>query len=439
MTDFLISLVRGFAGAQDGKFFGIVSPHIDTTKKPGTSPIPAPTFSDWLKAGPFVLINTPNTVWAIIALAMYYVAPYDLSAGSPASISPLNMAFFAQRLPLWVSVFFGYTGFWHVTLYWLGWGKRPLIPERSYKYDKLAHNLFWSTSGVLIWIAFENVFAYLWATGRLPYMTDAQALSSRRGTLNFILALALTPVWRDFHFYFAHRLLHFNAMYAQVHSLHHRNTDIEPFAGLCMHPIEHLYYYACILPSLLFWTTPFAFLWNGVHLVLAPGASHSGYEDHFQADPFHYFHHRYFSCNFAGVNAGFLDVWFGSFTPTLHAGDKRESRADAKSTLRAVPSREFVTYLGLSGGCLAVWAIAALRVADGRLATIQSTASICLSGVAGFGPVAVAVGLTAFTRSRGGAPNNSALAMWFLLIVGSLFCSFPISWACYLTLQPTGN
>jgi hypothetical protein len=46
-----------------------------------------------------------------------------------------------------------------------------------------------------------------------------------------------------------------------------------------MHPIEHLYYYACILPSLVFFLSPFAFIWNGVHLLLAPGASHSGASD----------------------------------------------------------------------------------------------------------------------------------------------------------------
>ena len=39
------------------------------------------------------------------------------------------------------------------------------------------------------------------------------------------------------------RFIHIKAMYKYIHSLHHRNTDIEPFAGLCMHPIEHLYYY----------------------------------------------------------------------------------------------------------------------------------------------------------------------------------------------------
>ena len=56
-------------------------------------------------------------------------------------------------------------------------------------------------------------------------------------------------------------------MYKYIHSLHHRNTDIEPFAGLCMHPVEHLYYYSCVGPSLVVFTTPFAFLWNGVHLL----------------------------------------------------------------------------------------------------------------------------------------------------------------------------
>ena len=204
-----------------------------------------------------------------------------------------------------------------------------------------------------------------------------------------------------------------------------------------MHPIEHLYYYACILPSLVFFTSPFAFLWNGVHPVLAPGASHSGYEDHFQADAFHYLHHRYFSCNYAGVNAGFLDVMFGSFMPTVQGGDRdgMKPRADPKSTLRAPPSFEFLAYLSLSLGCLAAWAVAALRVAAGALVLTREQA-LAIALVAGFGPVVVASGLTALTRSSGGAPNNGLLAMAFLLGVGTLFCSVPISWACYLTLQP---
>ena len=83
----------------------------------------------------------------------------------------------------------------------------------------------------------------------------------------FILAAFWVPLYRELHFYFAHRFIHIKAMYKYIHSLHHRNTDIEPFAGLCMHPVEHLYYYSSIGPSLILFTTPFAFLWNGVHLL----------------------------------------------------------------------------------------------------------------------------------------------------------------------------
>jgi len=435
-ASFVASLIEGFAGAQRGRFFKIVPPFVDKKLVPGASEIPEPTFIDWLKAGPFVLVNTPNTVWAVIALAMYFAVPYDLSSHSAAAAAPLSVAFFAERFPLWLASWFGYTAYWHVTLYGLGWAERPFIASRAYKIDKVAHNLFWSVSGVAIWVAFENVFAFLWASGRLAYMSDGEAFGSRLGTAKFVAALALTPIWRDFHFYFAHRLLHFNALYAQVHSLHHRNTDIEPFAGLCMHPIEHLYYYACVLPSLVFVTTPFALLWNGVHLILAPAASHSGFEDHFQADAFHYYHHRYFSCNFAGVNAGFLDVWFGSFVRTLHPSDQKgvKPRADAKSTLRAPPSVEFVSYLLLSGGCLAAWAVAAAGAQ-----AVGPTLALHLALAAGFGPVVAASLVTAVTRSGGGAPNNRPLKMAVLLGVGTLFCSVPISWACFLALQPPGT
>jgi lathosterol oxidase len=55
-----------------------------------------------------------------------------------------------------------------------------------------------------------------------------------------------------------------------VHSLHHRNTDIEPFAGLCMHPIEHLYYYSCVGPSLVFKMSPFHTMWHLIHLLISP-------------------------------------------------------------------------------------------------------------------------------------------------------------------------
>jgi sterol desaturase/sphingolipid hydroxylase (fatty acid hydroxylase superfamily) len=38
----------------------------------------------------------------------------------------------------------------------------------------------------------------------------------------------------------ASRLIHIRFIYKFVHSLHHRNGDIEPFSGMCMHPVEHM-------------------------------------------------------------------------------------------------------------------------------------------------------------------------------------------------------
>jgi len=282
----------GLFGTKNGAVFGIVPDWVDRSKPAGTSPVPHATFRSWVSAAPFLLLTSLNGVWAIIALAVYFAFPYDLRPDSVAASAPISWAFFSGRFPLWAAVIFGYTGFWHVTLCIWGWAQRPYIKGRQYNADKVAHNLFWTASGVAIWVAFENVFAFLWATGRLPFEPDSSAFSTATGTLRFAASLALTPAWRDVHFFFAHRFLHFKPLYAQVHSLHHRNTDIEPFAGLSMHPVEHLYYYACVLPSLVLYLSPFALLWNGMHLVLSPAAGHSGVEDHAQANSFHYMHHR---------------------------------------------------------------------------------------------------------------------------------------------------
>jgi sterol desaturase/sphingolipid hydroxylase (fatty acid hydroxylase superfamily) len=273
------SILSNFAGGQNGRFFQIVPPYVNEKLPPGFSELPKPTFMSWISGIPFVLLFCPNTIWAVIALALYFIFPYDLSPNT----SPFSQEQLMNRFTIYMVLTFAYDGFFHITLYFLNWAKRPFIQNRVYNVDKVIHNIFWSTSGVFIWTLFEAAFIHLWSTGRLSYLSDAEAFSTPLGFVNFFASLCLIPVWRDVHFYFAHRLLHFKAMYAQVHSLHHRNTDIEPLSGLTMHCVEHLYYYSCIFPSLILFMSPFAFLWNGIHLLLSPGASHSGYEDHYQA------------------------------------------------------------------------------------------------------------------------------------------------------------
>ena len=57
-------------------------------------------------------------------------------------------------------------------------------------------------------------------------------------------------------------------------------------------------------------------MWNGIHLLISPAASHSGWEDHFQSDQFHYLHHAKFECNY-GTSGPPLDKMFGTFREKL--------------------------------------------------------------------------------------------------------------------------
>ena len=424
-------------GMVRGSYFGEPPLYVDKTLPAGMTDLPKPTVISWIRNAPFVLITTPNFIWAIISLAIYTLAPYNLGPESTAALAPISSAFFLERFPLWFGITFGYFSFWHVACYGLNMANRPFIANRAYSVDKVIHNAFWTTSGIAIWTVFENVFAYLWATGRLPYISDTASLSTPWGATAFLLALMGVPVWRSVHFYFAHRFLHYSSLYKQVHSLHHRNTDIEPFSGLCMHPVEHLYYFACVLPSLVFYCSPFAFLWNGVHLLLSPAASHSGYEDHFQSDVFHYLHQRYFECNYAGTDAAFMDIAFGTFKGSFkdHPVDKDgpKQREDSKSTLRTVPTLEFTTYLGGSAMCILVWAYASLQ--ERALTTNQA---LVVSSAVGFGPVILASLMThLYSSGKMIHPVKMSLVGNTLhLLFGTLFCSIPISYGCMLTLMP---
>jgi hypothetical protein len=177
----------------------------------------------------------------------------------------------------------------------------------------------------------------LWSTGRAPYLADAELLSSPWQMLVTLFWILVIPLWRDLHFYFAHRFSHIRAFYKYVHSLHHRNIDPQPFSGLCMHPVEHLVYFSnAITPSLFLPVSPIIYLWNFIHLTIAPAAGHSGFEDHFQADQYHYIHHAKFECNYGSPSSAWIDQFFGTFreklgSSTAYKGEFVESDG-AKST-----------------------------------------------------------------------------------------------------------
>ncbi len=195
----MLQFLGPLGGGQGGKFFRILPPYISIQQKPGESPLPAPTLSDWLRSA--LLLKhawaSPNLPWAVIALAFYFLFPYDLSPASAAASAPISLAFFKERFPLWLLLTHGYTSFWHVTLHWLKWSDRPLIPARVFSVGKVLHNIMHSTFGIAQWVIFENIFAFLWASGRLAYLPNAAAAASCSGAAVFIAGLVAIPLWRD--------------------------------------------------------------------------------------------------------------------------------------------------------------------------------------------------------------------------------------------------
>jgi len=158
----------------------------------------------------------------------------------------------------------------------------------------------------------------LWSSKKVPLVTTDELLDNKSMIAKHIFWVMAVPIWRDLHFYVCHRYIHIRAIYKYVHSLHHRNTDPEPFSGITMHPIEHMYYFSNVLVPLLYTPMhPFVFMWLFVHLILSPAAAHSGFEDHFQSDQYHYIHHAKFECNYGSPGTAFLDIYCGTFREQL--------------------------------------------------------------------------------------------------------------------------
>ena len=187
---------------------------------------------------------------------------------------------------------FAYYAFFLVTLYGFSLSKRKFLPGSFPTVGNLAHDLWYWSLAIVQWTFFEVCVMRCWAAGILPYAKDEEIAQSPSLIAWNVLWIFLVPIWRDTHFYFAHRFLHIRAVYKYVHSLHHRDMDPEPFSGMCMHPVEHLYYFSnALLPLVGLWSasayaglSPLVFGWLFTHLCIAPGCGHSGWEDHFYAN-----------------------------------------------------------------------------------------------------------------------------------------------------------
>lgn len=265
----------------------------------------------------------PNMVWFTMALALHVCAPYNIEAAK-AGFNLSVDGWVLRRLALNFTVGLMYYGFFYVALYVAKAAERKYRPNSVPTAGNMAHNLWYWTLGIVQWTWWEAVVVRLWASGAVSFASDADMLSDggwRALGLNVAWVL-LVPIWRDMHFYVAHRFLHIRAVYTYVHKLHHRNADPEPFSGLCMHPVEHLYYFSCAFTPSIFLSglSPLILTWNWIHLTISPCAAHSGFEDHFQSDQYHYVHHAKFECNYGSPMSAPIDQTFGTFRESLRGG-----------------------------------------------------------------------------------------------------------------------
>ncbi len=191
-------------------------------------------------------------------------------------------------------------------------------------------NMFWTcVSGVTVWTAYESLF--MWAFANHIVAT----LDWRENGVWFVLFFVLHPVWNGAHFYVVHRALHWPPLYKAAHALHHRNSNIGPWTGLSMHPIEHIMYMSSVLLLLVVPAHPIFVLFMLQYLAVSAATSHTGFEKLRVAgtrvmglgDYFHQLHHRHFECNYGTLEIQ-CDAWGGSFHDGTGEATKRlrESR-----------------------------------------------------------------------------------------------------------------
>jgi len=199
----------------------------------------------------------------------------------------------------------------------LRYDKRDLSDQKkmfTFK-NQLADNMFWTlASGVTIWTLYEVLMFWAMGNGYAPVLYWADSPSW------FVLLFLLTPIWISFHFYWVHRWLHWPPLYRLAHALHHRNTNVGPWSGLSMHPVEHVIFFSSILIHFIIPSSPVHILFHMQHQSLTAATSHTGYEamlirdkKHLALGTFHHqMHHRYFDCNYGNLEMPW-DKWFGSF------------------------------------------------------------------------------------------------------------------------------
>ncbi|MBC7958917.1 MAG: sterol desaturase family protein [Vallitaleaceae bacterium] len=269
------------------------------------------------------LFGFPGYLWPklllyiLLAVGTFYLLEADLA--SPMSLSATWIGLMLLRNLVMIFIVFG--GY-HLLLYilkvqgtkqkyhpqWQAVGNKKFL-FKNQVYDNIFRTC---VSGATIWTAYEVLYVWAFSHDYLPYLSWTQ------NPVYFVVMLLLIPIFRETHFYFVHRLIHWGPLMKHIHSVHHKNNNVGPWSGLAMHPIEHLLYFSAALIHFIIPSHPIHFLLNIQMAGLTPAAGHIGFEGPLykglypSGDYFHYLHHRYVSCNY-GTGSVPWDRWFGHF------------------------------------------------------------------------------------------------------------------------------
>jgi sterol desaturase/sphingolipid hydroxylase (fatty acid hydroxylase superfamily) len=176
-------------------------------------------------------------------------------------------------------------------------------------------------SALPVWTAYEVLYVWAAANGKVPYITFQDH------PVWFVAWLILIPVVRETHFYFTHRSIHWKPLYRTIHYIHHLNINPGPWSGLAMHPLEHLIYFSVPLLLFIIPSNLWHMLFITQQLATGPASGHLGFEGPLFngklviGDYFHYLHHKHFTCNFGGTTVPW-DRWLG-----VYFGGEGEYRA----------------------------------------------------------------------------------------------------------------
>ena len=195
------------AGMPGGQLF-VAPTWINLSQPAGSTPQLPPTARTML--GNWILLRhiifAPNLVWLLISLTSYLLFPYDLEAAKSWSSH-----WVLTRIVVNISLMIIYYSFWELSLYGLQWSNRKFCANVWPTNGKIVHNFVFTVLGTLQWSLWEVAYIRLIATDQLAFMSDQLVLSSAWHLLHTILSLALVPIWRGIHFYFAHRLVNSSA------------------------------------------------------------------------------------------------------------------------------------------------------------------------------------------------------------------------------------